>query len=124
MRRQPLIVCDVAHNPDAILKLSYSVQQLFPKRGMVVFGVMKDKNIDEMLLVLKKLNLPVIAVQPKTERALSSKEIVHKCHSLGISCFHGGEVQNGVNFGLSRISKDEFLLVCGSFYVAAELKKI
>ena len=122
--RQPLIICDVAHNPDAIANLFFSVNKLLPKRGIIVFGVMKDKNSDAILEVIKKTSFPIIAVQPAAERALSSLGIVKKCHSMSISCIDGKDVQHGINFGLSRISQHEFLLICGSFFVLNELANV
>jgi len=120
----PLIVLDVAHNPDAMNRLTYSVRHLFPKRGAVVFGAMRDKDVSGMLDTISTLNIPVIAVQPKIERAITSREILEMCHRKKIRCFDGGDVENGIRQALSTIPSSEYLMVCGSFYVCGEAMKM
>ncbi len=118
--RQPLVVCDVAHNPDAISNLVDSVKFLFPKRGVIVFGLMRDKNLINVLYQLRRLNVKVIAVQPKTERASPSIEIVRECHRIGIQSINGKSVANGITIAKKEIGLNDYMLICGSFFVVSE----
>ena len=50
LRKEPLLVFDVGHNPDAIQYLLSSLQKEYPSlRWDIVFGCMQDKNSSEML---------------------------------------------------------------------------
>ena len=51
---KPTVILDVAHNPQSIDILKDNLKKYFPnKKFHAVFGVLKDKDVDEILIKLK-----------------------------------------------------------------------
>lgn len=123
INRAPLIIFDVAHNVDAFQKLIFTIKNFFPKRGKIIFGIMEDKNYFHIISLLENLKIITYAVSPKTKRSLSSNYIRQICLSNNIKSFDCGTVKNGIEIALKNIEKDEYLLICGSFYVIEEAMK-
>jgi dihydrofolate synthase/folylpolyglutamate synthase len=110
---------DVGHNPEALL----AVRQFFEDLGVqptVIFGIMRDKNVDQILNLVKDLAMDFIAVAANNARALPSDELYTKANLLGIQAKDGGNVNNGVEMAISRASKGNVLLLSGSHYVVGE----
>lgn len=123
LQHKPLMVLDVAHNPGAFEKLVKTVRLLFPKRGVIVLGMMKDKDVKQSLHYLSSLHVPVIAVQPNVVRARSSEEITKECHRIGMYSVNGTMVSEGIRHAYSLVTEEDYILVCGSFFVADEAMK-
>ena len=52
---KPTVILDVAHNPQSIDILKDNLKKYFPnKKFHAVFGVLKDKDVDEILIKLKR----------------------------------------------------------------------
>ncbi|MBI5215815.1 MAG: bifunctional folylpolyglutamate synthase/dihydrofolate synthase [Ignavibacteriae bacterium] len=117
---EPLIVADVAHNPEGINAAIRSLKQMLFSRPVVVFGVMKDKEYQTMIDSITKFARHVIAVQPKTERALSSKELTEKFHAKQFPTYNGGTVVNGLSLAQSFVRPNEAIVIFGSHYVVGE----
>ena len=125
--RKPTIILDVAHNPAAMRSLVNSLQQLSFGKMIVIFGVMKDKDLDNMASELASVSRQVIAVAPKTKRAQEPSAIANAFHRMGSRCVVAENVAYGVRLALAEISTGEAILVTGSHYVVGgfleEMKK-
>ncbi|MBI3194927.1 MAG: bifunctional folylpolyglutamate synthase/dihydrofolate synthase [Ignavibacteriae bacterium] len=118
--KHPLIVADVAHNPEGINAAISSLKQILVHRSLVVFGVMKDKDYRAMVESLTMFARLVVAVQPKTERALSSKQLTEEFHAKQFPTYNGGTVVNGLLLAQSLVRSDEAIVIFGSHYVVGE----
>ncbi len=118
---KPLTIIDVAHNPDGLKTAIGSLQQVLVNKPVVVFGVMEDKEYSSMIPLLAGFARLVIAVQPKTGRALPGKSIVRQFHSLGFPALDGHDVASGFNLARSLVRNDEAIVIIGSHYVAGEV---
>ncbi len=124
LRKNPLIVADVAHNPDGVSALVSSLRKLLGGRVVLVFGVMKDKDYRSMFSTLLPLARMTVAVQPKTPRALESKLIVQELHTHGSKALNGGSVRSGMEIARKEARRDEVILVTGSHYVVGDAMKV
>ena len=116
----PIIVADVAHNPDGIRTLFDALRKLVAGKMLLVFGVMADKDYGEMIRYTKPFIRKMIAVKPETLRALDTRSIVRKAHEFGIKATGGGSVENGISAARKDLRKDETMLIAGSHYVVGE----
>ena len=110
---------DVGHNPEALM----AVRQFFEEmdvQPIVIFGIMRDKDVDQILNLMKNFAKDFIAVAADTPRSLPSYELVNRANFLGIRANNGGNVKNGVEMAISRASKGNVLLLSGSHYVVGE----
>ena len=110
---------DVGHNPEAI----QSIRQFFEEmnvRPIVIFGIMRDKNVDEVLHLIKDFAADLIAISASTARALPSDELASLAASIGIPSQNGGSVIQGIKMALVYASSGNTLLLLGSHYVVGE----
>lgn len=118
---QPLVIADVAHNPDAMRNLMDSLRTLKIHRFVTVFGVMRDKDIAGIVTELKRLSRICIAVAPRTTRAAEPADIARVFHGLRSRCIVGNTVPEGVSLARHEAYSQEPILVTGSHYVVGEL---
>jgi dihydrofolate synthase/folylpolyglutamate synthase len=117
-------ILDVAHNPEGLRTLAASLPEQLRKNLVVIFGVMKDKDIEPMLDSLRSIGSHVVAVQPKTTRALPSKEIALQLHRSGIPASDGGSVSRGISTAKRLSKRKGRILITGSHYVVGEALSI
>jgi dihydrofolate synthase/folylpolyglutamate synthase len=110
---------DVGHNPEALI----AVRQFFEEmkvHPIVIFGIMKDKDVDQILNLIKDFAKNLIAVAADTQRSLPSAELATQAKSIGIHAKNGGNVKNGVQMAINSASTGNVLLLSGSHYVIGE----
>ena len=74
--RDPAFIVDAAHNSQSVRVLKDSLQKYFPgKKVILVFGVLRDKDIDSMVDIIIPGASAVFTVTPDTPRALSANEL-------------------------------------------------
>ncbi|MCI0506416.1 MAG: bifunctional tetrahydrofolate synthase/dihydrofolate synthase [Gammaproteobacteria bacterium] len=119
----PMIV-DVAHNPQAAQALAATLKQM-PCRGKThaVFGVMKDKDVSGILNALRDGVGYWYLADLKVERALAAKDIQSIMQnnriSAPVSCH--ASVRLAKESAMAAASKEDRVLVFGSFYVVSEI---
>jgi dihydrofolate synthase / folylpolyglutamate synthase len=116
----PIIIGDVAHNPQGFEALSKSLIEVGLHGVITVFGMMEDKDVDSVLPYLMKASKFVVACQPKIKRALKSQIIVEKLHKQEFPCSNGISVPHSIEIAKSRAQVGDTMLICGSHYVLSE----
>ncbi|MCX6137136.1 MAG: bifunctional folylpolyglutamate synthase/dihydrofolate synthase, partial [Ignavibacteriales bacterium] len=120
LQRRPMVLLDVAHNPDAIRQLVHYLESVRHTGLRIVFGVMKDKDYSEMIRRLAPLRPVVYAVSPSTDRALSVGALSDVLRAEGFHTERYQSVASGVAAALSDQKRGELVLITGSHYVAGE----
>ncbi|MBQ7131644.1 MAG: bifunctional folylpolyglutamate synthase/dihydrofolate synthase [Oscillospiraceae bacterium] len=76
IRREPLVICDGAHNRHGAIALRDSLKFFFgDKKITLVMGVFKDKDYDGILKIMSKRSDTLIAIEPDNSRALSANTL-------------------------------------------------
>lgn len=118
--QDPRFFFDVAHNPDGMRTLFSSL----PFQNFVaIFGVMRDKEYETMVNILAENAEAVVAVKPRTKRALSSNRIFRLCKKAGVQCLDGEGIAEGIRMA-TRIAGSRKILVTGSHYVVGEALQV
>jgi dihydrofolate synthase / folylpolyglutamate synthase len=117
----PMIILDVSHNPASVKVLVDILDNTAINQSLftVVFGVMADKDIGEILSSLKQYTEKLIITHPKTERAGATdyiEKIALKNNFKDIELIP--DVDKAVERALSFTGKQT--LIVGSFYTAGE----
>jgi dihydrofolate synthase/folylpolyglutamate synthase len=122
VRSRPLIIIDVAHNPQGVQCAVDSLMKSGYLHFNVVFGVMADKDVLKMLEYLKPIADRLVAAQPEISRALAAKEIILHAGALGIDALSGGKTEKALSRAF-RLTRDNHfpILVIGSHYLAGEV---
>jgi dihydrofolate synthase/folylpolyglutamate synthase len=90
IRRNPLVLADVAHNAEAARALSSSLRRMHFTKVDVVFGLMEDKNYRQVIGALHKIIRRAFIVQPRIERSRASAH-----YRFSFCCWRGACVVAG-----------------------------
>lgn len=117
----PLIIGDVAHNPNATKTLVESLKSWFSRKVVLIFGVMKDKRFKEMIKYLQPITRVAVAVQPKCSRSLDKTILLEHFNKVGLQAISGATCAAGLRLGLVEKRENEPILITGSHYVLSEI---
>lgn len=121
----PRIILDSAHNPEGIncLVNEFSKEKKYLKETSLLFGAMKDKNIEEMLYLVKPLFDNIYFYEINYERTASIKILAEKAEKLNIKYSIVKDLEAFFKEKLSGDKKSS-LVVAGSMYLLGEIKSI
>ena len=114
------ILLDVAHNADGVRALTDSISRTRFRRSIVLFGVMRDKDIREMVRMLAPHAIRIIGVVPETPRALGMGALSKMVRRFNIPFTPGGSVRRGLARALRLSGETTPLVILGSHYVVGE----
>jgi dihydrofolate synthase / folylpolyglutamate synthase len=119
IQKNPLVLADVAHNPEAMRVLCSSLEQLHLGKIHIVFGLMQDKNYLEVISAFRRIAKSVFVVRAHTNRSRSTAELAQEVRRVGLSAKEFRNVADGV---LSALKKHdgEPILITGSHFVVGE----
>lgn len=123
--KEPLVILDIAHNPQAASSLVKSLRIITEKKPVVVFGIMKDKDVNGILRQIEDYAEKILFTSPKYERALRSEELIKRLNGYSKNIQTLPDVATALREGLSICKKNSnlFLLCTGSAYLIGEIKE-
>ncbi|HEY6907459.1 MAG TPA: cyanophycin synthetase, partial [Ignavibacteriaceae bacterium] len=122
-RKAPDIIFDSAHNPESLTNfiLEFKKDCARYRNRVLLFGVMKDKAVDEMLGLVKDYFDEVHICHARYERALSVDELKNKAEQLKIETSIESNPAEFVK-EFERRDQNECLVVLGSMYLLGDIK--
>ncbi len=125
LNSNPQVILEAAHNTESIK----AFKEIFEKESSnyneksVIFGVMKDKNIAEMLKDIKHLFDTFYFVNISYERAEKAENLLNIAKDIGIS---GKILDDPITYIKEYIkknqNKNDCLVILGSIYLLGEIK--
>jgi dihydrofolate synthase/folylpolyglutamate synthase len=119
----PTTVVDVAHNVAGIQTLLAQIALVHHQQLHIVFGMVKDKDIDSVLALLPT-QATYYFTQAQIERAIDAVELQHKADVHGLK----GNIYPGVNEAIAAAKKEaqasDLIVVCGSVFLIGEIEGI
>ena len=84
LMRGPVFILDGAHNKHGILATAESLKTVFPGRKFnFLIGVMRDKDVDDMMEVIAPLAERFITVRPDNPRAMQAEDLRDRVKKFG-----------------------------------------
>lgn len=123
VQRNPLIVLDVAHNVDGMQQLTNQVKNTFYKKLHIVFGMVKDKEIEKVLEILPK-NANYYFTKAQIPRALPENELLQRAQNFNLKGSMYDEVNKALKAAMDNASEEDMIIVCGSVFVVGEVNLI
>ncbi|RLB26477.1 MAG: bifunctional folylpolyglutamate synthase/dihydrofolate synthase [Deltaproteobacteria bacterium] len=119
----PTIILDGAHNPSAVRSLAHSICNDFHfEKLILVLGVMKDKDIKNILKKILPLANRVIYTRPTYYRAANPQYLMDMAKQFG----KVGEVHLHLSAAIDRArdlaDKRDLILITGSLFTVGEAK--
>lgn len=122
IHHHPTVVLEVAHNKNGIAEMLRHLQQLSFHQLHIVIGVVKDKDVEQVLQLLPSKGAYYFT-QANIPRALSANELQAKANSFGLSGDVFLNVNEALNKALENASEDDLIIVCGSIFLVAEVDR-
>ena len=120
----PLVLLDGGHNDDGGKAVATSISTLLSgKRITAVIGMMADKNVDAYLSCVAPLCSKITACSvADNPRTMSADELCRLASAYCDNCSAVESASDAVDLALSGIDDYDCLLVCGSLYLAGEVR--
>ena len=119
IHEDPIVLVDAAHNPHGIDALAGFIHTHFgDRRKILIFGVMKDKDYRKMLARITSEMDRTILTKPAIERALLPEEMQALVKDAVIT----RDVREAMKLARSIATKEDLILITGSFYTVGEAK--
>lgn len=122
LQEQPVVICDVAHNPAGMTEVVAQLNALTEngdKHKHIVLGFVKDKDVTEALSLLPE-DATYYFCNADLPRALPAAELMtmaHKARLLGVSY---PSVRDAVIAAKKAMANNDVLLITGSFFIVGE----
>ncbi len=117
----PVFIYDGGHNPQGVAAAAKTFSDRFGK-GVVLIGVMADKDYNAEIKSLLAVAEKFITVTPSNPRALSAKELADKIVSLGGNAVWSSTVEEGVAIAAKCAQGKMPVFALGSLYMYGEIK--
>lgn len=112
------VVIDGAHTPKSAAALAEAIQARYPDaQPTLMIGMLADKNPRAVLTPLLAISGKVIAVQPRSPRAMPVEELAAVITGMDADIAIGSSVAEGL-----AAADGEMIVVTGSFTTAAEAR--
>jgi len=116
----PLVVIDVAHNPDGIAQLVQQAEVTEHRELHIVLGLVRDKDVDKMLALLPKQARYYFS-RANIPRALPEDELAVLAAIAKLQGTTWSDVNDAIKAALDEAHPDDLVIICGSIFLAGEV---
>ncbi|MDZ7849557.1 MAG: dihydropteroate synthase [Halodesulfurarchaeum sp.] len=122
MERNPTVLLDGAHNPDASEQLGRVISDLEYADLYLVFGAMHDKDQGAMIEALPRPD-QVFTCRPDTKRAEDEQVLAKGFEAVGVDATPVPSVLESVDRAIDLAGPDDLVVVAGSLYTVSEARQ-
>jgi len=123
LQESPLMIADISHNADGMHELLKQINDMSFEKLHLVFGMVKDKSIDQVLQLMPK-NAIYYFTQASIPRALPALTLQQQASSFKLIGEVFADVNKAVNTAKLASSKNDLILITGSTFVVAEVEQL
>lgn len=126
LSQKPLVILDGGHNEDGVRVLTETLREYTDGRPHTfVIGIMADKSVPDVLRLLCPLAARVVTTQPGNPRAMEAGALRRACVDAGMAddiVTAVPEPAAAFDEALRTLPADGCLVVCGSLYLAGDVR--
>ena len=120
-RKKPLVILDVAHNPEGIRTLLKTMDELIPDKKIIfIFGVMADKDYAQMLRQISKKADPIILTRPDYHRSATLKELEKAVKKANVEYKLFEKIKEAYFYALKNAYSSDAICITGSHFTVGE----
>lgn len=116
----PLTIFDVGHNEAGITEVVQQLQHMVYRHLHIVTGFVKDKEVNKVL-PLFPASATYYFCKAQLPRAMDQQELAELGHQHGLRGHAYDSVQQAFQAAKQQAHKEDLILVCGSFFIVAEV---
>ncbi|BEU88639.1 folylpolyglutamate synthase/dihydrofolate synthase family protein [Selenomonas sp. TAMA-11512] len=119
------ILVDGAHNPAGMRALRDSLDSYYKEESRVfLLGILKDKEVEQMLHILFRPQDRVVLTRPQSERASDPEAIKAIADTMASEVTTCGSAEEALDRALSLVGEEDILICAGSLYLIGELRRL
>ena len=119
LQNEPLIIADVAHNPNGLTGVLQQWSNVSAENKHIVMGFVNDKDVNKALALFPTNNTYYFC-NADIPRAMAASEVKKKATECGLNGEVFGTVADAVKAAREALGKEDALLITGSIFVAGE----
>ena len=121
LSEKPLVILDGGHNPGCAAALhEVLATHLSGRKIAAVMGIMSDKDSMRYLAQVAPHFSKIVTLAPHNPRALTAEALAEEARAFCADVTAASTVEEAL--ALSRVEGDEVLVICGSFFLASEIR--
>ena len=121
----PVFILDGGHNPQCLDAADDALRRLLPgKRIVFLVGMLRDKDVTEMVARLRTVSSEYVTITPVSDRAMEAEDLTKLIRAQGGDAVTGGEIARGIAIARERAGKDGAVCCIGSLYLAGAVRSI
>ena len=118
--QSPKIICDTAHNKEGLSIVIQQIEKELFETLHIVFGVVNDKNLDEILPLLPKNAIYYFSC-PNNPRGLAGEKLYTKAMEFGLKGIVFNSITTAYEKAKQTAKENDFIYIGGSTFVVAEI---
>ncbi|MCK4401919.1 bifunctional folylpolyglutamate synthase/dihydrofolate synthase [bacterium] len=125
LRKNPLLVCDGAHNPSSARVLKRTISEIEYDRLIFIVGILKEKNYRNILRILLSEDSTAIFTNiTGTDRALNPEILLKEARKFSNNIIIlKNNISLSLEYAFQKANKNDLICVTGSLYLVGELLK-
>ena len=123
LNRNPLIICDTAHNAEGMAEVVNQLEAIAHSRLFIVLGMVKDKDHEKILSLLPP-RATYFFCQASIPRALAAQELAQKAAHHGLAGEVVPDVNRAIAFAREKATPNDLIFIGGSTFVVAEINDL
>ncbi len=121
---RPALLIDSAHNPLGAEALASYLADASDRPRVLLFAVMEDKKISEVLKPLRPFFHAVVATRPPNRRSTEPEAIVRQVRAMGLAVEAVEPTERALARARSMAGADGEVVIAGSTFLAGEVKRL
>lgn len=123
LNRQPLTICDTAHNEGGIRQVVQQLKNTPHHRLFCVIGVVNDKDLRQILPLFPK-EAYYYFCEAKIPRALAAGTLQAEAAQYGLQGEAIADVNQAIRVARQQATANDIIFIGGSTFVVAEIKEL
>jgi dihydrofolate synthase/folylpolyglutamate synthase len=124
IQNKPIVMLDVAHNPQATHLLAFDIKNMKYKRVIAVVAMLADKDIRATLAPMLSVVCTWYCASLDVPRGAKSSTLVSAVLSSEKKVLEYGSVEIAYKCALEEAQKNDLVIVFGSFYTVTDVLKL
>jgi dihydrofolate synthase/folylpolyglutamate synthase len=125
IKEKPLFIIDGAHNLDGAKSLAKVLEKNFSgKKGILIIGMLKDKDVDSVLEVLTPYFKKVVATYPVSDRSMEPELLKEKISKYVEDVVAIENINGAVEYAIGKSTENDVIIAAGSLYMIGSIRTI